>query len=72
VRGRPGRDLNAGERVVVRKGEKYTTENGRTAIKYDVRFPDAPTPSAADVLRLDESTTDAETKPANEDKSIPF
>ena len=51
---RPHRDLKAGERIVIRQGEKKpTAEGGRAYVSYFVRFLDAPPRTAKDVFKAD-------------------
>jgi hypothetical protein len=74
---RPSRELDPGERVVVRRGEKRQTQDGkRTFRAFRVGFPDQRAPSTSDLLKLDEEppekTDEQSAQPAVDDGSVPF
>lgn len=72
---RPHRDLKAGERIVIRQGEKKpSAEGGREYIAYFVRFLDAPPRTAKDVFKkdtIDEPPASYDDDSKDEDKPKP-
>jgi hypothetical protein len=75
VAGRPGRNLNPGERVSIRRLDRTPGEGGRQGYwRFQVLFPDRPELTAADVFELDEATAEAESERpgVRQDDDIPF
>jgi hypothetical protein len=70
LRRRKERDFVPGERILIRRGERKTSEaTGRTYVPYRVQFPEGPKRTAADVL---DSVSEL-TEEADEDEGdIPF
>jgi hypothetical protein len=71
---RPGRELDSGERVVVKRGEKQKTKDGKRTFRgFRVVFPDQPAPTTSDLLKLDEEPQEkTDEKPAADDGDLPF
>jgi hypothetical protein len=54
---RPEGDLRQGEPIVIKRGEKKTSQNGRDYVDYRVRFPEAPKRSPLDMLGVSSAGT---------------
>jgi hypothetical protein len=68
---RPGRDLDPGERVIIKRGGMQKTLDGKRDYRaFDVRFPDRPEPTTSDLFQFDDETRPDE-KPT-EDDGVPF
>ena len=65
---RTSKTLEPGERVVVQRHEKTTSENGRSYWPFAVSFPDRPVKSTNDLFELDEGPVAYETKEPTETK----
>jgi hypothetical protein len=60
---RTSKTLEPGERVIVQRHEKTTSENGRSYWPFAVSFPDRPEKSTADLFGLDEGHVRHEKEP---------
>jgi hypothetical protein len=72
---RTSRELDVGEKVVVKRGEKRKTKDDkRTFRSFRVLFPDQPQPTTSDLLKLDEEPQEkpVDEKPAPGDGDLPF
>lgn len=76
---RTSKTLEPGERVIVQRHEKTTSENGRSYWPFAVSFPDRPEKSTADLFGLDQGLVKYEKEPTepsasdvDPDDGIPF
>jgi hypothetical protein len=76
---RTSKTLEPGERVVVQRHEKTTSENGRSYWPFAVSFPDRPQKSTTDLFELDERHVKYDKKPSepapgdvDSDGDVPF
>jgi hypothetical protein len=69
---RPSRELDLGEMVIVKRGEKRKTQDGKRSFRsFRIRFPDRPEPSTSDLLKLDEEPG-AKTPEKPDDGDVPY
>jgi hypothetical protein len=68
LRDRPTRELEPGERIIVKRLEKKTAADGKVEYwNFRVLFPDAPQPSTSDLFGLDD---DGPQQPNQEESSV--
>lgn len=69
---RSTRDLTAGERITIRRGDMVTSGTGRQYRGFKVRFPDRPKRSASEILGAPSTTSEETSDEPDQDADIPF